>query len=164
MLQPELHGATPAPTLLISASTQPVLAQGAPSVAPDALVPSPLVSALQVPNAQLLADAALWAEKLDLDAVQQRYLASLLGQLGELLRSWHAWWLEPARHACVAAENLDRARLLADFEAQLARQRRAAPQLIEALADFFEGLDFEQQQALRFALRRSRRASSGGRS
>lgn len=102
------------------------------------------------------------SRQLDLDAAQQERLAGLLCQLAAQRSALRAWLREPARLQPLAGENLDRAALLADYEARLDALRRAGPALVDALGEFFDQLDFEQQQVLRFALSRGVHAARGG--
>lgn len=99
------------------------------------------------------------SRQLDLDAAQQARLAGLLCQLAAQRSALRAWLRDPARLRALAGENLDRTVLLADYEAHLDALRRAGPALIDASGDFFDQLDFEQQQVLRFALRRGGRGA-----
>lgn len=99
------------------------------------------------------------SRQLDLDAAQQERLAGLLCQLAAQRSALRAWLRDPARLRALAGDNLDRAALLADYEAHLDALRRAGPALIDASGDFFDQLDFEQQQVLRFALRRGVRGA-----
>ncbi|HEX2009739.1 MAG TPA: Spy/CpxP family protein refolding chaperone [Roseateles sp.] len=93
--------------------------------------------------------------KLDLGAEQQERLAELLAQLQRQRRALRA--AGPALAGLFAADNFARQEARRLLDAELDALRDAGPALVEALGDFFDALDFEQQQALRFMLRRLRR-------
>lgn len=59
--------------------------------------------------------------------------------------------------ALVATENFDREAARRVLDARIEALRAAGPALVDAAGDFFEALDFDQQQAVRFLLRRLRR-------
>ncbi|MFH7044185.1 Spy/CpxP family protein refolding chaperone [Paucibacter sp. JuS9] len=93
------------------------------------------------------------ASHLDLTTAQQRQLDELLS-LAQRQRRGLRTALSPAGvQDLVASENFDRAAAREIFNARLDALRDAGPALIDAAADFFDGLDFDQQQALRFLLR-----------
>lgn len=93
------------------------------------------------------------ASHLDLTTAQQQQLDELL-TLAQRQRRALRTALSPAGlQDLVASENFDRATARETFNARLDALRAAGPALIDAAADFFDGLDFDQQQALRFLLR-----------
>ncbi len=94
---------------------------------------------------------------LDLSESQQAALVHLLEQLRNRRRalrgllSGHevARLVETDTFARDAAEQL--------LHAQIEALRTGVPALVQAFGDFFDALDFDQQQALRFMMRRLRR-------
>ncbi len=57
----------------------------------------------------------------------------------------------------VESENFRRDEAQAIFDGQIEALRATGPALVAAFGDFFDALDFDQQQMLRFLLRRLRR-------
>lgn len=57
----------------------------------------------------------------------------------------------------VAADTFARDAAQQLLEAQIEAMRAGVPALVQAFGDFFDALDFDQQQALRFMMRRLRR-------
>ncbi|QPF73446.1 hypothetical protein G8A07_11280 [Roseateles sp. DAIF2] len=96
------------------------------------------------------------AARLDLGAEQRERLAELLAQLQRQRRALKAWLGGPELAELLAGDNFARERAQALLEQRLEALRSAGPALVTALGDFFDALDFEQQQALRFQLRRLR--------
>lgn len=92
--------------------------------------------------------------RLDLTAAQQERLADLLARLQSQRRTLKALSRGPELRTLFAGENLDRTAAQALWDERLDALRRAGPGLVDALGEFFDGLDFEQQQALRFVMRR----------
>lgn len=80
----------------------------------------------------------------------------MLTQVQRQRRSLKAALRGPELAELVASENFDRAAAQQLLDARLEQLRAAGPALVAATADFFESLDFEQQQAARFLLRAGR--------
>ena len=99
--------------------------------------------------------AALAAE-LDLDAAQRSHLAELLAWLQARGLGLRALLRGQGSAALLAGDTFDRAAALRLWEAQLDALKAAGPELVRLLGEGFDALDFEQQQALRFRLRRLR--------
>ncbi|MCH7345917.1 Spy/CpxP family protein refolding chaperone [Pelomonas sp. CA6] len=93
---------------------------------------------------------------LDLDAGQRERLAELLDQLQRQRRALKSLAGGPEIPALLAGDSFARDEAQRLFDARLDALRAAGPALVAALGDFFDALDFEQQQALRFMLRRLR--------
>ena len=104
---------------------------------------------------ELLADRI--SQRLDLNAEQEARLARLLAAAQQQRQALRRDVLVPELRDLLAEATLDReaARLL--LSERIAAVQAAAPALIDALADFFDALDAEQQQVLRFMLRFKRR-------
>jgi Spy/CpxP family protein refolding chaperone len=104
---------------------------------------------------ELLADRI--CQRLDLNAEQEARLARLLAAAQQQRQALRRDVLVPELRDLLADATLDReaARLL--LSERIAAVQAAAPALIDALADFFDALDAEQQQVLRFMLRLKRR-------
>ena len=100
---------------------------------------------------ELLADRI--SQRLDLNDEQEARLARLLAAAQQPRPALRRAVLVPELRALLAGTTLDReaARLL--LSERVAAVQAAAPALIDALADFFDVLDAEQQQVLRFMLR-----------
>ncbi|MCE4557698.1 Spy/CpxP family protein refolding chaperone [Pelomonas cellulosilytica] len=94
------------------------------------------------------------AARLDLDDDQQRRLATWLGQLQQQRDTMKSLASGPELAALVAGEQFARESAQQLLDARLDTLRAAGPGLIAAFADFFDALDAEQRQALRFMLRR----------
>lgn len=92
--------------------------------------------------------------KLDLDGAQQERLAELLEQLQRQRRALKALARGPELPALLTGDNFDRDAAQRLIDGQLDQLRAAGPGLVAAFGDFFDALDFEQQQALRFLMRR----------
>lgn len=101
------------------------------------------------------------AARLDLGGEQRERLAELLAQLQRQRRALKAWLGGPELAELLAGDNFPRERAQALLEQRLEALRSAGPALVTALGDFFDTLDFEQQQALRFQLRRLRQRRGG---
>lgn len=99
----------------------------------------------------LLADRI--SQRLDLNAEQEARLSRLLAAAQQQRQALRRDVLVPELRDLLADGTLDReaARLL--LSERIAAVQMAAPALIDALADFFDALDGEQQQVLRFMLR-----------
>ena len=104
---------------------------------------------------ELLADRI--SQRLDLNDEQEARLARLLAAAQQQRQALRRDVLVPELRDLLAGTTLDReaARLL--LSERIAAVQAAAPALIDALADFFDALDAEQQQVLRFMLRLKRR-------
>lgn len=104
---------------------------------------------------ELLADRI--SQRLDLNDEQEARLARLLAAAQQQRQALRRDVLVPELRDLLAGTTLDReaARLL--LSERIAAVQDAAPALIDALADFFDALDAEQQQVLRFMLRLKRR-------
>lgn len=63
----------------------------------------------------------------------------------------------------LSGASLDRAAAQSMLDARIASAQAAAPALVTALADFYDALDTEQQQVLRFLLRLGQRGRGKGR-
>ena len=63
--------------------------------------------------------------------------------------------------ALVENENFRREDAQVLFDRRIETLKAAGPSLVAAFGDFFDALDFEQQQMLRFALRRRRHGHNG---
>lgn len=100
------------------------------------------------------------ARRLDLSAAQRERLTELLAQLQRQRTALRAAALGPEIDELLASANFDRAGAARVLDERLAALRDAGPAVVEALGDFFDSLDFEQQQAARFLLR-LRRARQG---
>jgi hypothetical protein len=101
----------------------------------------------------------LLAARLDLDAEQRELFSHAAGLLQQQRRSLISALRGDDLKALFASENFDRAAAQFQLDALLDQLRAAGPALIAAIADGFDSLDFDQQQALRFLLR-GRRARS----
>ena len=93
------------------------------------------------------------AGRLDLSGEQQALLSALLTQVQHQRSGLKASLFGSELQALIASENFDRTAAQQMFDARLDTLRAAGPALVEALGDFFDSLDFEQQQALRFQMR-----------
>lgn len=93
------------------------------------------------------------ASHLDLTTAQQQQLNELLTQLQRQRRAIRTALSPAGLQDLVATESFDRAAARELFNARLDALRAAGPGLVDAAGDFFDGLDFDQQQALRFLLR-----------
>lgn len=91
--------------------------------------------------------------RLDLTSAQQELLNELLTQLQRQRRAMHAAAAGSELRDLIARENFDRANAQQLFDARIDSLRAGGPALVAAFGDFFDALDTEQQQALRFVLR-----------
>jgi hypothetical protein len=103
--------------------------------------------------------------RLDLDEAQHRRLGAWFAQLQGQRDALKGLARGPELAALLDGERFptDTARQL--FDAKLDALRAAGPALITAFAEFFDALDAEQRQALRFMMRRrgrGRPAHGGG--
>ncbi|WP_077036695.1 Spy/CpxP family protein refolding chaperone [Pelomonas sp. KK5] len=99
------------------------------------------------------------SSKLDLNEKQQELLAALLKDLQAQRAAMKSGLPDFAKNL-LAGETFDRAAAQQALDARVDAVRAAGPGVINAAGDFFDSLDAEQKQALRFLLRtRSRRFS-----
>ncbi len=94
---------------------------------------------------------------LDLSDSQQALLKTLFDAWQAPRRAMKALAKGPEVAQLFETDSFRRDEAQALFDAQVDALRQAGPDLVTALGDFFDALDFEQQQALRFLLRRLRR-------
>lgn len=92
--------------------------------------------------------------KLDLDDEQQRRLAAWLEQLQHQRDTMRGLARGPEVAGLFAGEQFAREPAQQLLDAKLDALRAAGPGLVTAFADFFDSLDNEQRQALRFMMRR----------
>lgn len=97
--------------------------------------------------------AAKLGRRLDLNETQQARLGTLLSALQQQRQAWRRDALFQDITGLLAASTLDRTATRQLVDERLATAQAAVPALIDALADFYDALDAEQQQALRFVLR-----------
>lgn len=91
------------------------------------------------------------ARKLDLTVAQQDLLATLLREL-QAQRAAMKTAL-PDLKGLLAGDSFDRAAATQMLDARLDALRAAGPSAIDAAGNFFDSLDGEQKQALRFLMR-----------
>lgn len=96
---------------------------------------------------------------LDLSESQELRLENLLGQLRTARRAFKALARGPEVARLIEGDNFRRDEAQELFDGQIEALRATGPALVAAFGDFFDALDFDQQQMLRFALRRMRRRS-----
>ncbi|RZL36979.1 MAG: hypothetical protein EOP35_09820 [Rubrivivax sp.] len=101
--------------------------------------------------------AARVARKLDLDDGQQRHLAAWIEQLQQQRGALKGLAGSPELASLLAGEQFAREPARQLFDARLDALRAAGPGVITAFADFFDSLDAEQRQVLRFMMRRLNR-------
>ncbi|SEL67368.1 LTXXQ motif family protein [Roseateles sp. YR242] len=94
---------------------------------------------------------------LDLSESQQATLAQLLDQVRARRRALRGLAGGQDVGRLVEGDTFARDAAQQLLEAQIDALRSAVPSLVQALGDFFDSLDFDQQQALRFMMRRMRR-------
>lgn len=99
------------------------------------------------------------AAKLDLDDEQQRRFAVWFEQLQRQRDALKGLVRGPELASLFAGEQFAREPAQQLFDAKLDALRAAGPGVIGAFADFFDALDAEQRQALRFMTRRFGRHS-----
>ena len=92
--------------------------------------------------------------KLDLDDGQQRRFGTWLEQLQRQRDALKSLVGGPELASLFAEPQFARGPAQQLFDAKLDTLRAAGPGVITAFADFFDSLDAEQQQALRFMMRR----------
>ena len=91
------------------------------------------------------------ARKLDLTAAQRELLSTLLRQLQAQRAAMKSGL--PELKGLLAGESFDRNTATQMLDARLDAIRAAGPSVINGAGDFFDSLDAEQKQALRFMLR-----------
>jgi hypothetical protein len=94
---------------------------------------------------------------LDLSDSQSGLLERLITQLATSRRALKALARGPEVARLVDSENFRRDEAQELFDGQIEALRATGPALVAAFGDFFDALDFDQQQMLRFLLRRLRR-------
>jgi len=99
--------------------------------------------------------------KLDLDDEQQRKLGAWLEQLQRQRDALKGAARGPELAGLVAGEQFPRESAQQLLDAKLDALRAAGPGLIAAFAEFFDSLDTEQRQVLRFMMRRFRGHEGG---
>lgn len=92
--------------------------------------------------------------KLDLDDEQQRRLAAWFGQLQDQRDALKGLARGPELVGLIAGEQFPRESAQQLLDAKLDALRAAGPGAIAAFAEFFDALDNEQRQVLRFMVRR----------
>ena len=92
--------------------------------------------------------------KLDLDDEQQRRLAAWFAQLQHQRQALKGLASGPELAGLIAGEQFPRESAQQLLDAKLDALRAAGPGVIGAFADFFDALDGEQRQVLRFMMRR----------
>ena len=92
--------------------------------------------------------------KLDLDDRQQRRLGAWLDQLQRQRDTLKDLARGPELAGLVAGEQFPRESAQQLLDAKLDALRSAGPGLVTAFAEFFDSLDHEQRQVLRFMMRR----------
>lgn len=100
--------------------------------------------------------------KLDLGDEQQRLLAAWLQQLRQQRDGLKALARGPELASLIAGEQFPRESAQQLLDAKLDALRAAGPAAIAAFADFFDALDAEQRQVLRFMTRRFGHARGHG--
>ena len=91
---------------------------------------------------------------LDLSERQDALLGLLLEQLGNARRALQALARGPEVARLIDTDNFRREEAQELLDGQLDALRATGPALVAAFGDFFDALDFDQQQMLRFAMRR----------
>lgn len=92
--------------------------------------------------------------KLDLDDEQQRRLGAWFEQLQRQREALRGLARGPELASLVAGEQFPRESAQQLLDAKLDALRAAGPGLVTAFAEFFDSLDSEQRQVLRFMMRR----------
>ena len=92
--------------------------------------------------------------KLDLDDEQHRRLAAWFVQLQHQRDSLKGLARGPELAGLIAGDQFPREQAQQLLDAKLDALRAAGPAAIAAFADFFDSLDAEQRQVLRFMMRR----------
>jgi hypothetical protein len=92
--------------------------------------------------------------KLDLDSEQQRRFAAWIEQIQHQRDAMKGLVRGPELAGLMAGEQFPRESAQQLLDAKLDAVRAAGPGLIDAFAEFFDSLDTEQRQVLRFMMRR----------
>ncbi|MFG6485911.1 Spy/CpxP family protein refolding chaperone [Roseateles sp. BYS78W] len=92
--------------------------------------------------------------KLDLDDEQQRRLGVWFEQLQRQREALKSVARGPELASLIAGEQFPRESAQQMLDARLDALRAAGPGLVASFADFFDSLDAEQRQVLRFVMRR----------
>ena len=98
--------------------------------------------------------AARVGTKLDLDGEQQRRLSAWFGQLQQQREALKGLAGGPEVAGLIAGEQFPRESAQQLLDAKLDALRAAGPGMVGAFAEFFDSLDTEQRQVLRFMMRR----------
>lgn len=93
------------------------------------------------------------SHRLDLDTVQREHLMKLLANVDQQRQAMRGGALMRDLNGLLGGATLDRAAAQQLVDARIEAIQAAGPTIIEALADFYDALDTEQQQVLRFMLR-----------
>ncbi|KQW41181.1 MULTISPECIES: Spy/CpxP family protein refolding chaperone [unclassified Roseateles] len=93
--------------------------------------------------------------RLDLDDAQRRRFAAWVEQVQQQRDALTALARAPQLAALVAGEQFQREQAQQLLHARLDAMRAAGPDVIDAFAEFFDSLDDEQRQAMRFMTQRS---------
>ncbi|MFG6466540.1 Spy/CpxP family protein refolding chaperone [Roseateles sp. BYS87W] len=94
------------------------------------------------------------AAKLDLDDEQRRRLAAWVAQLQQQRQALKGLARGPELTGLLAGDQFPRESAQQLLDAKLDALRAAGPGVIGAFAEFFDALDAEQRQVLRFTMRR----------
>ncbi|MBI3347958.1 MAG: hypothetical protein HY020_12220 [Burkholderiales bacterium] len=92
--------------------------------------------------------------KLDLDHEQQRRLSAWVEQLQQQRDALSGLARGAALSGLIAGEQFARSEAQQLLDAKLDALRAAGPSVVTAFAEFFDSLDDEQRQVLRFMMRR----------
>ncbi len=92
--------------------------------------------------------------KLDLDDEQRRRFALWIEQIQQQRDALKRFARGPELGGLLSGEQFPREPARQMLDSQLDALRAAGPGLVNAFADFFDALDTEQRQALRFMMRR----------
>jgi hypothetical protein len=92
--------------------------------------------------------------KLDLDSAQQRRFAAWIDQIQGQRDAMKGMARGPELAGLVGGEQFPRESARQLLDVRLDALRAAGPGLIDAFAEFFDSLDAEQRQVLRFMMRR----------
>lgn len=93
---------------------------------------------------------------LDLSEHQQALLAHLMAQVRAARSAVKALARGPEVASLIESDNFRREDAQELFDGQIEALRATGPAMVAAFGDFFDALDFDQQQMLRFLLRRLR--------
>jgi Spy/CpxP family protein refolding chaperone len=93
------------------------------------------------------------SHRLDLSSEQQEHLLKLLANVDQQRQAIRGESVLQDLHGLLAGTTFDRAAAQQLLDARIAAVQAAGPTILEALAEFYDSLDTEQQQVLRFMLR-----------